>query len=277
MKCNFIHRPILTESSFQAWKILIISLLVWMPFHNLYASDSGTNSSATVLWSDTSSDAPLSPYERRQRLQQLLHYIRKEAPNYLPTVGEFIRNPSKWAQENIGTELGLGFSKDPRSDDSLDALVRPKEDTLQSISGVFDSTHSGDASGPWASPYRDRDFLPSKNAMVMGINIQQHAFDDRVQFDIHPLYGHSWGFNAGYWGTEVSIGPGQQNVQTKPWAKIAVLNSNNPHSLMDNRHGIDLYSAVNVTEQLSLNAGVRQDHDTQHNDYVLLRWKIKFD
>ena len=112
--------------------------------------------------------------------------------------------------------------------------------------------------------------------MVMSLNMQQRVWDDRVQFDIHPLYGHNWGFDAGYWGTEVSIGPGLQGDNAKPWGKIAVLNTNNPHSLMDNRHGVDFYSAINMSDQFSLNAGVRQNDDPQHNDYVLLRWKLKF-
>lgn len=273
MKLYFIHSFDLTDNATQALPILIILFFMWFPHSKLYASDGAAEFSASHLWSNpTNPDGTLTNDEKHQRLQDVLHYIRNEAPNLVPGMAPIFHNPTGWVQHNLG--LGLSLLNDPRGDATLVEPSRPAMAMTQPITGLVDSSTAEEVQALWVSPYHDKDFIPSKNAMVMGINWQQRFWQNGAQLDIHPLYGHNWGFNAGYWGAEMSLGPISSDAATPTWGKIAILNTNSPHSLMDNRHGVDLYSVYNITNQVSLNAGVRQNEDPQRNDYILLKWRI---
>src|SRR5262249_39803595 len=80
-----------------------------------------------------------------------------------------------------------------------------------------------------------------------------------VQFNARPLYGHNLMHPQGYLGGEVSanFGVKKDTPAAKPLAKITLSYIGDDSS--SSAHGVDLRGVLNLSDDLTLNAGRRQN------------------
>ncbi len=205
---------------------------------------------------------------REHRLGLLLDYVQKEAPGWAPGLRDAIHAPMNWTRNGLASAgRTFGFGGDGDSDDEEGLLSPIVRQFLQPPS-------PGARQAFWMTPdYHHKGFLPIDDAMVMKFNFRQHAFSDRVQLDFSPFYGQNLMSLNGYGGAEIGINLNRSGAK-EPWGRIAVRYTQGDQDLMDQGHGIDMHAELRFTDRLSLNAGVRENEETQLGNYVLLRWHI---
>lgn len=276
MAANFIHRVFLTDRHAQFLSIFILLAIFVLPFRDLYASSDvfGYPPSTVMVFGQPTDNTPLASEERHQRLTQLLDYVRKEGRSWLPGLLPTVGNPMAWARTNLGIEMGMSGMKNVHNQ-SLIGEDQPQS-LLQPVSDLMGPALTEEEQSLWlSSQYHHKGFLPTHDAVMMGFAMHNHVWRD-VQFDIHPFYGQNWMGATGYWGTEMAmdIGAGSVGAQQKPWGKIALRYSNGDHELMDSNHGFDMHGEVNFTENIGLNAGVRENNSSELGNYIMVRWKL---
>ncbi|MFY9287143.1 MAG: hypothetical protein WAO98_01450 [Alphaproteobacteria bacterium] len=202
---------------------------------------------------------PFVEQEKKQKLGVVLDYFRKESPNWAPGLPRAIRDPGSWLKHGLGMEGG--------ADDTITSLFRP----LSSLTEPADPTR---AQAAWLTPdYNHKGFLPVNDAVILGINLRQKIMDDRLQFDVHPYIGQNWHSADNYWGTELSLSLKSEDTG-KAWGRISIRFTDGDEALMEHGSGFNMRSELKFDDHLSLNAGVRQNEDSQLGDYVILRWKV---
>jgi hypothetical protein len=214
-------------------------------------------------------DSPLDEMNKGHRLGLLLNYVRHEAPGWAPGLREDLRAPLDWMMsgtrpfrdafdEDGSPETGNGF---------LGSVFGP-------LSGLMQPPSSEAGQAMWLSPgYHHMGFLPFHDAMMMGVNLRQHLFDNRVHLDLHPFYGQNWVSLNGYGGAEMGIGLAHGDTG-QVWGRIALRYTDGASNLMDNGRGFDMSAQLRLSDHLNLTAGVNSDQNTDLGNYVLLRWKL---
>lgn len=270
MAFYFIHRPILIDRPARALHFLTFAILFLIPLHNLYASSDNMDADTTLLFFGQPGDeTPLANEERHQKYKQILDYIRKEAPGWVPGLKSVVSSPVTWVESQLGLE-GYHLSNTVGSDSHMTAFLPPV--SLQS-----DPSSETDGQTLLLPPqYHHKGFLPTHDALMIGVSSHNAAMDNAVQFGIHPFCGQNWMGQTGYWGTEIEMGFGGDpgHPADRPWGKIALRYTNGDHMLMDNNRGYDVHSEINLAENVSLNSGIRQNDSSIFGNYVLLRWKL---
>ena len=282
----FIHRQNLTDTPPNLVPILIISLIFCILSHSLYASDHKNDFENTRLWEEPTAPLPMSRDERHQKLGVLLNYLRKEGPGLVPGLAPALQNPVGWIHGHLGLDLNF-FQEDGHEGGAgvdVAQLIRPMEDLARPVAEMMRAPVADDPKSIWLSPqYHHKGFLPTRDAMIVGATMRQRLWGEALQFDLHPYYGQGLSGSPGYWGTEVTINmgtfrdPSSTDRGRKSIGSISLRYTNGQRDLMDNTHGFDLHSEFNFTDQLGLNAGVRQDQNNQRDDYVLLHMKWQLD
>lgn len=221
-------------------------------------------------WPDVSSSSrpsltPLADQDRSNRIRLMRDYAKTLIPTIAPGLPSYISNPGSWAYN------GLGIVRQDESIDGVSSFLQPVQSSFQQPS--VDAPEA-----LWLSPgYHHRGFLPIHDAMLMGIHLRHTpgvSLDgNSLQFDVHPFVGQSWRSLDDYWGTEVGFSL-RHASSPQPWGKIAISFTQGDNQLMDHGHGFDMHTEFNFNEHLSLNAGVRENYNSDAGNYVMVRWKL---
>ncbi|MDX2027905.1 MAG: hypothetical protein SFW62_04660 [Alphaproteobacteria bacterium] len=210
---------------------------------------------------DRSATSPIDVIEKNRRLNQLLDYVRKEGPGWVPGLSGAFRSPFRAAGEFFG------FDSLSEEDGFFVPLFQPVSSWMQSPS-------VDEAQAVWLSPeYRHKGFLPLHDSLIAGVNFRHRAWSERVQFDVRPFYGQNWLSTNGHWGVELGIGLRRLEA-SEPWGRVVVRYNDGDPALMDNGRGIDMHTEIKFDPNLTLHAGVRNNETSDLGNYVLLRWKL---
>jgi len=126
-----------------------------------------------------------------------------------------------------------------------------------------------------SSNYHHKGFLPTHDAMMMGVGAGQNILDNKLQFTARPYIGQSWDSLRHYWGTEVAMTVAQHS-DGLPWGKIAVGYVGGDEALTDHGRGMDLHGDVDLTHGFTFTSGMRQNSISGDANYVLVKWKLTF-
>jgi hypothetical protein len=250
-----IMREGLTKADFRQAFFLTLALTLVFSSHHCRADGYGT---ATY--------GPTYTPEEKQQINDIETYVRKEALHGVTILPGEMRSAVGWLS---GGWHSVHLSS---SDDEAEAM--PQAATApapfaQESAGGSDPVNL-------ASNFHHKGFLPTHDAMVMGMGVSRAAFDNKLQFTAHPFYGQNWRALQGYWGTELTMDIAQRS-DGMPWGKISLGYVGGNDSLTDHGRGMDLHGDVDLTEGWKLTSGMRQDSATGDSNYVMLRWHMGFD
>jgi hypothetical protein len=199
--------------------------------------------------------------EERARVSQASSYLRKQTLLGMSVLPGSLRSTLNWFSGNWHpVSLSGGSDEEIPSEQ---ALAEPEE------SGISIPMQLG-------ANYHHKGFLPTHDAMIMGVGFDQKMLDDKLQFTARPFYGQSWHSLRHYLGGEIALDIAQ-HPDGLPWGKIAVGYIKGDSSLTDHGTGIDLHGDIDLTNNWKFTSGVRQDSVTGDSNYVMLRWKLSFD
>jgi hypothetical protein len=203
--------------------------------------------------------------EEKTRIDAAENYIRKQSLRGVSLLPSDMRTAMGW--------LSGGWHAMPSlsGDDGAETPVQPQNmvqsDTPEQQSGV---TPVG-----LASNFHHKGFLPTHDAMVMGIGFGHSLFDHKLQFTTRPFYGQSWGALQGYWGAEMALDI-VQRPDGMPFGKITLGYIGGNEALTDRGRGMDLHGDVDLTNGWKFTSGLRQNSADGNSNYVMLRWKLNF-
>lgn len=208
--------------------------------------------------------------DRNYKLGLLMNYVRREGPSWFPGLPDALRSPARMALQSLGStadEFGDGVSA--AANELIPSFLIPS-------SPGMDPPALHDAQRLWISPgyHHMGGLMPFNDAIMLGFNYRADLPNEGFKLNIHPFYGQSWTSPKGYWGVETALGIGPAGK--KPWGVIVVRYDDGDSGLMDQPRGFDMHTEFSFDNNLTLNAGVRHNEDTQLGDYVLLRWRMKF-
>ena len=127
-----------------------------------------------------------------------------------------------------------------------------------------------------SSSYHHKGFLPTHDAMVLGIGAGQNLFNDKLSLSARPFYGQSWHSLHSYWGSEVAM-----NIANKPdgmpWGKLALGYVQGNDAMTDHGQGIEMHGDVDLTSGFKLTSGIRQNSADGNSNYLMVRWKMDFE
>ncbi|MBV8548224.1 MAG: hypothetical protein JO126_02065 [Alphaproteobacteria bacterium] len=229
-------------------------------------------------------------HEAKQRAGYLLDYLRLHqndlVPNMSPLAG-FAAAVSEPTQilGHYAREAGDALEVNSWGGAlGLDGMMPD----LTGLSGLMDQPRDNDLSGTWMTPgYHHRGFLPTHDAIKLGMTGREHFMDDFVRLEARPFVGENWLHGGGIYGATVSMNFGQSPVMPKNklqaamnpvrdtggWGRISMGFVGGESELTDHGKGFDLHGEVRFTENLALHSGVRDNGDASAN-YVLLRWSM---
>jgi len=127
----------------------------------------------------------------------------------------------------------------------------------------------------FASSYHHKGFLPTHDAMMMGVAFNQNIIDKKLQFTARPFYGQSWNSLHHYMGGEVTMKI-DQRPDGLPWGALSAGYIGGNDSMIDHGSGVDLHGDVDLTNDWKFTSGVRQNSVDGNSNYVMLRWQISF-
>ena len=256
MVTGFFHGDCLTIARPCLLVFLTFIFIVPHTFHFARADDSTTWGQGNAF-----SD-PLADEERSQRMHLLINYLKTKETNLVPSLPSELRDIAGWLKS------GSQFGSYNLADENPNPI--PYKTGSQPLAGT--SPESGEAFW-FSSSYNHKGFSPMHDAMMLGVNLKHHLWDDGPQLNIHPYVGQNWHNIDNYWGTEVALDLGGSDT-SKGWGKIALRYDNGESNLTEHGRGMDMHSEVDFSDHFSLNAGIRQDYMSDIGNYVLLQWKI---
>jgi hypothetical protein len=196
------------------------------------------------------------------RLQLLRQYMNDRFTALSPGAVGMLHKPGEWLNDSL--DLTALPDERPGKQSTLSAeptatIVEPPSDPNSAL---------------WLDPnYHHKGFLPMHDAMMLGVNVRQQLGDSGVGISAHPFYGQNWHSIDGYGGVETALSF-RNEASVQPWGKIAIGFTSGDHQMMDHNTGIDLHGELDFTDNLSLNAGIRNDDYGNGDNYVMLRWKL---
>ncbi|MGE3624730.1 MAG: hypothetical protein AB7H77_12780 [Bdellovibrionales bacterium] len=211
-------------------------------------------------------DTALANADRNARLDRLVDYIRKEGPALVPGLPNIIRNPAGYVFGHLG---GIDIDVPGVDGDStVSSFFAP---VISLMSPADEET----AESLWLAPdyHHARGILPFDDALVLGFNYRNTAFDDRLRLTVHPYYAQSWRSMDGFWGTEITLGLGP-DAGGRSWGKLVMRYDGGSRDLMGHAGGLDLHADYAFDDHLTFSAGARQDEDSDVGNYVLVRWRM---
>lgn len=125
------------------------------------------------------------------------------------------------------------------------------------------------------SSYHHKGFLPTHDAVLMGIAWHHALIGRKLDVIARPFYGQNWHSLRHYWGGEVTLDIAQR-PDGLPWGKMAMGYTGGDHAMTDHGTGIDMHGDVNLTHDVAFTSGVRQDNIAGDSTYVMLRWSASF-
>lgn len=162
---------------------------------------------------------------------------------------------------------------------------------FSAFTGLVDQPTAHDLSGAWITPnYHHKGFLPTHDALKLGLTAREHFADHFVRVEAYPFVGENWVRGGGIYGATLAVNFGQTPIVPKNklqaaashfrdeggWGRISMGFVGGQSDLTDHGKGFDLHGEVRFTEQLTLHTGVRDNGDNTAN-YILLHWGLKLD
>jgi hypothetical protein len=241
--------------------VVLLTFCAFLPCHQSHADDNTQIASVPLIDPNKPGvDAPVEESDRQARLGLLLNYVRQEGPSWFPGLPSALRAPLGWASGNSSPG---------------DAANSMMPEFLEPISNWMQEPDAAETEALWFSPgyHHMKGVMPFDDALTMGFNYRSGFLGDRVKLNVHPFYGQNWMSPQGFWGTEVALALGPD--ATRSWGKIVMRYDNGAPNLMgNNERGFEMGAELSFSPQLSLNAGVREDEQTQLGNYILLRWHL---
>ena len=248
-----IMRDGLTKAEFRQVIFLTLSLIVVFLSHLCRADTYG------------SSCAPVYSPEDKQRISDIETYVRQQALHGVTILPSEARSVVGWLSGGWHSVHLFGGG---------DATPSPA--AASGTAAFTTQNDSDDMPMDVGSNIHHKGFLPTHDAMVMGVGVSKKVLSDKLQLTAHPFYGQNWRAVQGYWGTEMALNIAKQ-PDGMPWGKIAIGYVGGNEALTDHGRGIDVHGDVDLTEGWKFTSGVRQNSADGNSNYVMLRWKLKFD
>jgi len=157
------------------------------------------------------------------------------------------------------------------------------EETIPAVGGAVpaqsQALRDASSSESWvpdlASNFHHKGFLPTHDAMVLGLGMQHSLFDNKLGLTGRPFYGQSWHSLHSYYGGEVAMDIDKRD-DGMPWGKIALGYIQGNDSMIDHGTGVELHGDVDLTRGFKFTSGIRQNSADGNSNYMLLRWKLDF-
>jgi hypothetical protein len=229
------------------------------------AADNYNEVNVTARTSATVADT----LEQHKRLGLVMDYVRHEATHWLPGIPRALTSTGKWVAGNLSS-LAAEFDFQGVGDAEngiMTSVVTP-------VMSMIEAPTIDQNDAMWVTPnYHHKGFLPTKDAIIMGVNMRRGLMQNRMRFEVKPFYGQNPISTRGYWGSAVSININEP-IGIFQSGNVTISYIGGDSRLSDHGRGIDLHSDLKFNDHLGLEAGMRQDNNEKTGDYVMVRWAM---
>jgi hypothetical protein len=277
MKNRLIMRKILEIS--QILGSLILTLVVNFTYSPAHATEISSDQRILNNYrsSFNSNDSVMNKTDKKERLKLVVDYVRKELPSQLPkmpNLPSFIRDPEQWVVKRFNS-IGAGFSgmwDSTGGDDVVVSVIKP-------VTALMKDPGEDVTQALWLAPeYHHKGFMPTHDALVMGVKARHEMLDERMKINVHPHIGQNWHSAENFYGADMTIDVrGTRDAldgKRHKLGSISISYNNGDRHLIDKSRGFDMHSEFDFTDHISLTAGISSGSSDSLGNYVLLQYKL---